>query len=135
MRVGSPFTSRDCRRSKASCPGTDQGLVRRARRNDAETGRRGARAPGRGNMAVVVFANNQTLVTVQGTNAVIFTDPVSLNGNDRLSAMLNTHSIVKGGTVTTGTLTYVAQISNDGGQNYVDSTTVLDNTTAAGVRQ
>ncbi len=86
-------------------------------------------------MSVVVFANNQTLVTVQGTPTNIFTDPVSLNGNDRLSAMLDVHSIVKGGAVANGTLAYVAQVSNDGGQNYVDSTTVLDNTTATGVRQ
>jgi hypothetical protein len=86
-------------------------------------------------MSVVVFANNQTLVTVQGTPTTIFTDPVPLNGNDRLSAMLDVHSIVKGGTVTTGTLVYLAQISNDGGQNYVDSTTVTDTTTATGVRQ
>jgi hypothetical protein len=86
-------------------------------------------------MPVVVFANNQTLVTVQGAATTVFTDPVPLGDNDRLSAMLDVHSIVKGGMVTTGTLAYVAQVSNDGGQNYVDSTTVLDSTTATGVRQ
>ena len=84
---------------------------------------------------VVVFANNQTLVTVQGTQTIIYTDPVPLGNNDRLSVMLDTHSIVKGGDITTGTLTYLAQVSNDGGQNYVDSSTVTDQTTTTGVRQ
>ena len=86
-------------------------------------------------MSVVVFANNQTLVAVQGTNVNVFTDPVSLNGNDRLSAMLDTHSVVKSNSSSTVTLSHVAQVSNDGGQNYVDSTAVFDSTTAAGVRQ
>jgi hypothetical protein len=84
---------------------------------------------------LIVFANNQTLVAVQGTNVTVFTDPVPLNGNDRLSAMLDTHSVVRANLSGTLTLSYVAQVSNDGGQNYVDSTAVLDSATAAGVRQ
>ena len=84
---------------------------------------------------VAVFANNQTLVCVQGTDAIVYTDPVSLGDNDRLSAMLNVHSLVSGGGVTTRTLTITAQVSNDGGQNYVASSVVTDTTAAIGIRQ
>jgi hypothetical protein len=83
---------------------------------------------------VVVFANNQTLVAAQGGALTVFTDPVPLNNNDRLSVMWNIHHIFKSGTGTT-TATYTAQLSNDGGQNWVDSAAVLDSETAAGVYQ
>ena len=84
---------------------------------------------------VVVFANNQTLVTVQGSPTTVYTDPVTLGNNDRLSAILNVHSIVKGGLLTTVTLDYVAQVSNDGGQTYINSTSVTDSVTATGAAQ
>jgi hypothetical protein len=83
---------------------------------------------------LIAFANNQTLVSVGSTTTTIFTDPVPLGNNDRLTAMLNVHSLVKTGG-TTGTLSYTAQVSNDGGQNYVDSASVVDSVTGTGVEQ
>lgn len=84
---------------------------------------------------VVAFANNQMLSTVQGTTITVHTDPVPLGNSDRLSAMLNVHAVPKANGVATVTLTYTAQLSNDGGQNYVDSGTVTGSATMAGVTQ
>jgi hypothetical protein len=83
---------------------------------------------------LIAFADNLTLVAIgTGVATTVYTDPVPLGNNDRLTGMLNVHSLVK--TAGTATLTYTAQVSNDGGQNYVDSTTVTDSTTAVGVLQ
>lgn len=83
---------------------------------------------------VITFAKNQTMVCIGAQAKVIFTDPVPLGNNDRLSAMLNTHIIEKTAG-TTLTLSYTAQVSNDGGQNYVAVAAVADSTTATGVEQ
>jgi len=77
---------------------------------------------------VIAFANNQAMTGVQGSTNTISTDPVPLNGNDRVSAMLNVHYLfVQGGT---GTVSYQGQVSNDG-VNWVDVATLTDNATAA----
>lgn len=63
---------------------------------------------------VIPFASNQVLVTTTGTGVTITTDPVSMKGNDRVTAMLLVHSIWHTGTLGTATLTYKTQVSNDG---------------------
>ena len=79
---------------------------------------------------VVVFANNQTLVALGTTAVTVFTDPVPLGNNDRLGCILDIHHIqAQGGAPQ---LLYLAQVSNDGGQNFID-TAVTDTETAAGV--
>jgi len=83
---------------------------------------------------VVVFANNQTMVAMFSIGStVITTDPVPLRGNDRASCILNTHSIFATGG--TPRLTYQAQVSNDGGPNFVDAGGVTDLTTTTGLRR
>jgi hypothetical protein len=49
---------------------------------------------------VVGFASNQTLVAIGSPSSVdIYTDPVPLGVNDRLSCMLDIHSLMKSGWV------------------------------------
>lgn len=79
---------------------------------------------------VVVFANNQTLVTTHGNTVTVFTDPVPMGSNDRLAPQSNVHSIVKTGSGTP-TLIYTAQVSNDGGANFLDTSLTDTLTTAA----
>ena len=82
---------------------------------------------------LIAFANNQTLVAIGSTAVVVFTDPVPLDGNDRASAIWNIHAI--GQTAGSAALTYLAQVSNDGGQNWMDASAVTDTASTAGVRQ
>jgi len=86
-------------------------------------------------MTVVVFANNQTLVAVQGTVINVFTDWVPMGVNDRASAILTVHSLVKSNASTTVTLAYLAQVSNDGGQNPADEPGLTDSVTATGTER
>lgn len=77
---------------------------------------------------VIAFANNQSMTGIQGSTNTISTDPVPLNGNDRVSAMLNVHYLfTQGGT---GTVSYQGQVSNDG-VNWVNVATLTDTATAA----
>ena len=77
---------------------------------------------------VIAFANNQPMTAIFGTTSVITTDPVPLGHNDRASAMLNTHYVfTQGGTAT---LSYQAQVSNDG-TNWVDVTALTESVTTA----
>lgn len=81
---------------------------------------------------VVVFAKNLTLVAIgSGVATTVHSDPVPLGDFDRLSAILNVHSLVKTGG-TSGTLTYTAQVSNDGGQNYLAVAAVEDSSVGTG---
>jgi hypothetical protein len=80
---------------------------------------------------VIRFADNQSLVCVHGTPAIIYTDWVPMGANDRLSAQSNLHSLVKTGSGTPS-LVYLAQVSNDGGQNPVP-TVVTDTLEAVGI--
>ncbi len=81
---------------------------------------------------VVVFANNQTLFAINTFPSTVYTDPVPMNGYDRLSCILDTEAI--GASGGGGSLVYTAQVSNDGGANWVD-TAVTDTATAVGLRQ
>lgn len=58
-----------------------------------------------------VFANNQLIVAAAPTSSVITTDPVPLNGNDRIWPVLNVHYIFGG---TTRAIEFQAQGSNNG---------------------
>lgn len=80
---------------------------------------------------VIAFANNQTLVAVQGTPTIVFTDWVPMGGNDRASCQSTIHSIAKSNASTTVTLVYLAQVSNDGGQSFTDESGVTDTLTTA----
>ncbi len=83
---------------------------------------------------VVVFANNQTMVAIGAQPKVIFSDPVPLGENDRASAQFTVHVLDKTGG-TTLTQSWIAQLSNDGGQVFLDVTTGLeDSTVATGTR-
>jgi hypothetical protein len=66
---------------------------------------------------VTAFANNQVIVAEVGTPSTIYTDPVSLNGNDRGWAILNVHYIFGGST--SRQLASTPEVSNDG-VNWVD---------------
>lgn len=84
---------------------------------------------------VIVFANNQTLVSFGSASVTIYTDPVPLSGNDRLSCFADVHSLNTNSALGTPQLVYTAQLSNDGGQSYVNSTPVTDTLTTTGVTQ
>jgi len=77
---------------------------------------------------MVAFANNQVIVAPSADTSTIYTDPVALGSNDRGAAVLMVHYMY-GGTSST-TLTYTAQVSNDGVE-WVDSL-LTDNVSAAG---
>jgi hypothetical protein len=81
---------------------------------------------------VIAFANNLTLVCVHGTPTVVYTDWVPMGDADRVAAQTNVHSLFATGG--TASLTYVAQTSNDGGQNPI-STTLTAVLNATGVDQ
>ena len=60
----------------------------------------------------VAFANNTVMVTMEGVASIISTDPISLGPYDRASAMFSVEYLhVPAGT---GTISYQAQVSNDG---------------------
>lgn len=65
---------------------------------------------------VIAFSNNQVIITKNPTQAVIYTDPVPLEGNDRATAHLLVESMFN----PAAGLTYVGQVSNDG-TNWVDT--------------
>lgn len=60
---------------------------------------------------VLVLANNLTMVAGPGQVAIVTTDPVPLNGNDRLDAIINIHTIFN---VAAPGLRSALQVSNDG---------------------
>lgn len=60
---------------------------------------------------IVVLANNQVIIAAPGTTAVITTDPVPLNGNDRLTASVNVTTIFN---VIAPGLRWTLEGSNDG---------------------
>lgn len=82
---------------------------------------------------VHVFAKNQTLVCFGAVVNTVYSDPVPLGGSDRLSAFANVHSIETNSVLGAPQIVYTAQLSNDGGQNYVDSSSVTATIITAGV--
>jgi hypothetical protein len=82
---------------------------------------------------VVVFAKNQTLVAIGNGPVTVFTDPVPMGEFDRLSSIANVHNIETNSVTGAPQIVYTAQLSNDGGQNYVDSSTVTETILSAGV--
>ena len=79
---------------------------------------------------LIAFANNQTLACIGVGPVVVATDPVPLDGNDRLAAVSNVHAIndTGGG----AQLIYQSQVSNDGGQNWSNAG-VTDTLSATGL--
>ena len=73
---------------------------------------------------IMTFAKCQVVVADTGATSDCFTDPISLGENDRGAAILLIHYIYGG-----GTLTYTAQVSNDGVE-WVD-TLLTEGATAA----
>lgn len=67
---------------------------------------------------VTAFAVNQLMAAVHGTESIIYTDSVPLNGNDRGWAVLNVHYLF--GSAGTLLLSCTPQVSNDG-LNWVDA--------------
>jgi hypothetical protein len=65
---------------------------------------------------LVVFANNQVLVTAASTSVEITTDPVAVGSNNRGTAVTNVHGMFNAGAAG---LEWVTQISMDG-QTWVD---------------
>lgn len=62
-----------------------------------------------------VFANNQPMTAVGGTDSVIWTDPVPLGDADRATAIFVVHYLwATGGGSPGATLEYVGEVSNDG---------------------
>ena len=84
---------------------------------------------------VIAFANNQTLVCIGSTAVTVHTDPVPLSGSDRLTSTANVHSIATNSATGAPQFVYTAQLSNDGGQTWVDSAFVTDTLTSAGIAQ
>lgn len=66
---------------------------------------------------VLVLANNLTMVAGPGMVAIVTTDPIPLNGNDRLDAIIDIHTIF--GTPGAGPgLAWALEVSNNG-QNFI----------------
>lgn len=76
---------------------------------------------------VIAFANNQVIAAASGTTSTIYTDPVPLDGNDRVTVHLYPEYMFNAGTG----VTYQGQASNDG-VNWIDVTNFTDSTTTAG---
>jgi hypothetical protein len=82
---------------------------------------------------VVVFAKNQTMICIGTGPVTIFTDPVPLRNSDRLSAIANVKDLDTNSGMGVAQFVYTAQFSNDGGQTYVDSSTITASLGASGV--
>jgi len=66
---------------------------------------------------LVVFANNQAMAAdgaAGATASTITTDPVPLNGNDRISMILNAHYFFGAGGAANRSFSVQPQVSNDG---------------------
>lgn len=66
---------------------------------------------------LIAFANNQTMDAdgaAGATASVITTDPVALNGNDRVSMILNAHYFFGAGGAGGRSFSVQPQVSNDG---------------------
>jgi len=83
----------------------------------------------------ITFAKNLSLVCIGIGPVVVYTDPIPLGGNDRLSCICNVHYLQSNSAAGVGQVAYTALFSNDGGVTYVASSTVLDTLYAAGVSQ
>jgi len=84
---------------------------------------------------LITFAKNQSVVAIGGTPVVFYSDLVSLGENDRLSCICTVHNIETNSILGAPQLDFTAQLSNDGGQTYVNSAVVTDTTLAVGTRQ
>ncbi len=60
---------------------------------------------------LLVLANNLTMVAGPGQVAMVTTDPIPLNGDDRLDAIINVHTIFN---TTAPGLGFALEVSNDG---------------------
>ena len=83
----------------------------------------------------IAFAKNLSLVCIGAGPVTVYTDPIPLGGNDRLFCITNVHYLQTSSALGAPQVDFVAQLSNDGGATYVDSTTVLDTLVAAGLSQ
>ena len=64
-----------------------------------------------GNPMLLVLANNMTMVAGPGQVAMVTTDAIPLNGNDRLDAMINVHTIFN---TTAPGFAFALEVSTDG---------------------
>jgi hypothetical protein len=76
---------------------------------------------------VIAFANNQVIAAASGTTSTIYTDPVPLDGNDRVAVHLYIEYLFNAGSG----VSYQGQSSNDG-VNWVDVTSFTDTQSTAG---
>ena len=60
---------------------------------------------------LLVLANNMTMVAGPAQVAMVTTDPIPLNGNDRLDAIINVHTIFN---TTAPGFGFALEVSNDG---------------------
>ena len=84
--------------------------------------------------SVVIFANNQTMAAdgaMGATASVITTDPVAMNGNDRVSMILNAHYLFGAGGSGNRSFSVQPQVSNDGVE-FLDSGAAITITAASG---
>ena len=84
---------------------------------------------------VKVFAQNLTLVCIGAGPVVAYSDPVPLNGYDRLACICRVHSIQTNSALGAPQLAYTALLSNDGGATEVSSAVVTGTLLAAGAAQ
>lgn len=66
---------------------------------------------------LIVFANNQAMAAdgaAGATASVVTTDPVAMNGNDRVSMILNAHYFFGAGGAGARSFSVQPQVSNDG---------------------
>jgi len=110
--------------------------------SDRSTGIRGgaprmSEPPGEGGEGVamvIVFADNLTLVAFGAQAVTAHTDPAPLGANDRAGLQAMIHAIGKNTGSGTPTLSVTGQVSNDGGQNWIDVAAITDSYTSAGAR-
>jgi hypothetical protein len=75
---------------------------------------------------VIAFANNQTMIADQTVgSSIITTDPVPMDGNDRVTPHLNVESIFNALAGLNNGISYQGEVSNDG-QNWFPVPTLTD---------
>jgi hypothetical protein len=82
---------------------------------------------------LIVFANNQAMAAdgaSGGAPSVITTDPVAMNGNDRVSMILNAHYFFGAGGAVNRSFSVQPQVSNDGVTFLSDGAAITINETS-----
>jgi hypothetical protein len=82
---------------------------------------------------VIAFATNQAMTAIHGTPSIISTDPVPLNGADRVSVVLNVHYLWKAAGAA-AVVAYQGEVSMNG-SDWIPVTALTENLNAAGIQQ